>query len=301
MDARIKYAVWQLEAGQTGTIHFQGFIMFNERIRLTQLRQLIPGAHFEIARGTPEQARDYCMKEEGRLGYPNEIGVFDPDDHSGKRTDLSDLRESFINGISEANYAKNYFDKWLRYPKALQNWNAIYAVPRDSSVAHQCIVFFGLPGTGKSYASERLARELGGTGGFYFKPVGKWWDGYAGQRVVWMDDFRGNSMSLTDFKRSADRYPCRVEIKGGSAMLLSTVTIITTNIEPINWWNGPDITAMERSAVTRRITCLKYFFAERTYYEFSSYPAFELFYNNPQRVDGTGLMEAVVLPEEHHT
>jgi len=43
----------------------------------------------------------------------------------------------------------------------------------------------------------------------------KWWDGYSGQRVVLLEDFR--HADLADYlKIWTDRYPFTAEIKGGT-------------------------------------------------------------------------------------
>jgi len=49
------YSVYQEELGQTH--HFQGYIHWPQPKSLAQMRALIPGAHFEIARGTPAQVK----------------------------------------------------------------------------------------------------------------------------------------------------------------------------------------------------------------------------------------------------
>jgi len=87
----VKYLVWQLEIGEEGTPHYQGFIQFYSAQRLSALKKLFPTAHFEKRRGTAEQARDYAMKEESRVEGPWEIGEFVGG--QGKRTDLVDAAE----------------------------------------------------------------------------------------------------------------------------------------------------------------------------------------------------------------
>lgn len=91
MPASVKYVSWQLEIGEEGTLHYQGFIQFFGPQRLSALKKLFPTAHFEKRRGTAEQARDYSMKEESRIEGPWEIGEFAGG--QGKRTDLADAAE----------------------------------------------------------------------------------------------------------------------------------------------------------------------------------------------------------------
>lgn len=80
---RIRYAVVGKEVGTSGTPHLQGFVIFTNAVRFTQIRLLIPG-HISIARGTSQQAADYCKKDNDFTEY----GVFPA--AGGKRTDIDD-------------------------------------------------------------------------------------------------------------------------------------------------------------------------------------------------------------------
>lgn len=71
----VKYAVWQLERGDEGTLHIQGYFEMSEQLRFPNIKQRIPflsRAHFEPRRGTAQQATEYCEKEDTRVdgGYP---------------------------------------------------------------------------------------------------------------------------------------------------------------------------------------------------------------------------------------
>lgn len=80
--------MYQLETGASGTPHWQGYIELNKAVRLTSMRDWLPGAHFEQRRGTREEARSYCMKEEGRQAGPFERGDWQAGGQ-GRRSDLS--------------------------------------------------------------------------------------------------------------------------------------------------------------------------------------------------------------------
>lgn len=80
------YLVFGREVGENGTPHLQGFVIFRSNQRFTAARGLIGGrAHIEPARGTSQQAAEYCKKD----GDYNEYGTLPS--ASGRRTDLEDL------------------------------------------------------------------------------------------------------------------------------------------------------------------------------------------------------------------
>lgn len=73
----IKYFVAGLEIGEQGTPHVQGFVHIDKDPKTCGIKfwknyfEFGARAHFESARGTDEQSRDYCTKE----GPYIEIGV----------------------------------------------------------------------------------------------------------------------------------------------------------------------------------------------------------------------------------
>lgn len=63
------YHVFGREVGEFGTPHLQGFIIFKQSKRLTQLQRLLPGGHYEVTRGSMQQASDYCKKDGDFVEY----------------------------------------------------------------------------------------------------------------------------------------------------------------------------------------------------------------------------------------
>lgn len=58
------YLVMQLEVGDEGTPHIQGFVQFPVQSRLTKLKKLHKKIHWEPRRGSAVQASHYCKKPE---------------------------------------------------------------------------------------------------------------------------------------------------------------------------------------------------------------------------------------------
>lgn len=79
----IKYLIYGFESGLSGTPHLQGFVIFEATKTLRSVKRILSErAHFELTRGTSQQASDYCKKE----GNYREYGVLPRS--AGKRTDL---------------------------------------------------------------------------------------------------------------------------------------------------------------------------------------------------------------------
>ena len=98
MVPEVKYIVYQKEIGSQGTCHFQGYLELTTRKTLRQTKVILgtERIHIERRRGSAEEARTYCMKEDGRLDGPWEQGDFSGTVQStgaGARTDLATIRE----------------------------------------------------------------------------------------------------------------------------------------------------------------------------------------------------------------
>lgn len=67
-DLDAEYLVFQEEIGESGTHHLQGYVVLKKKARLTHFAGgVLEGAHFEVARGTPEECDEYSSKEDTRV------------------------------------------------------------------------------------------------------------------------------------------------------------------------------------------------------------------------------------------
>ena len=64
MHDNVSYWVIGREVGESGTPHLQGYMVLKIKKDLVWMKKNIhKGAHWEVARGTPQEASDYCKKD----------------------------------------------------------------------------------------------------------------------------------------------------------------------------------------------------------------------------------------------
>lgn len=71
-DTVVRAAVQKEKAPDTGREHYQGFVSLSSAVRMAAVKKLLKceSAHVEKAKGSPQQAWDYCVKEDSRVDGP---------------------------------------------------------------------------------------------------------------------------------------------------------------------------------------------------------------------------------------
>lgn len=222
----VRYAIWQREKSESGLVHLQGCIMFVRGQRFAAVLKILPGAHIEPRKGTRDQMVDYCKKQdETYVEGPWEHGAYTS---QGTRSDL----ESAVACCKEKRSIDALYDEhtvvMIRYERGfrslLNHLSTLYEGPR---IVHW---YWGSTGTGKT---RKVAEETTSGETFWKSPGTKWFDGYEGEKTVVLDDFRGSWWTFSFMLRLLDRYPLRVEVKGGHRAW-NAETIYVTCCKPPN-------------------------------------------------------------------
>lgn len=255
LSSKIRYLIAQHESGgETGRDHLQCYVELKQPARVRGVQRLleVPTAHCEARQGTRDQARDYCRKPETRVAGPWEFGEWAR--QPGKRNDLDALWSALEANASNVELWQTPETRgpMLRYHRAVDRYRFDTA-PRRSEPP-RVVVLWGPPGTGKT----RRVHDLAGDDLFMVdvprdRSAAPWFDGYAGQRSVLMDDFKGE-YAINYFKRLTDRYPMKVQVKGGYTHWTPTTIYITSNHSPDNWY--PDADPVDIAALARRYTAV---------------------------------------------
>jgi hypothetical protein len=232
----MRYLVWGEEiCPDTDRPHLQGYVEWHHAhsVEAMQLMFARPGLHLEDRKGTAGQASNYCKKikqppnKDGTPVLPNEVvfefGVLA---NPGKRKDLDNVRELVYEGLPMrlivpecssfqsmrgAELVLKYFEQGRKF-KTYVVW------------------LWGPPGTGKSrFVNDKHPDDL------YIHPGGKWFEGYDAHETVLLEEYRPESIDFRTLLLLLDRYPLRVECKGGTRQFLAKTLYVTTP-NPPEWY-----------------------------------------------------------------
>lgn len=211
------------EVGKNGTPHLQGYVYSKSRIRWTVFKKAFPRAHFEIAKGTPEQNIEYCSKEDENPFEKGKPPKFTKDktkkagDKNAEqwKTHWELAKSGKIEDILNPVHVKTYEYIHVKYGQKVQNRDVLYN-----------FWIWGPTGTGKSHSVRTIFNDL-----VYNKQVAtEWWDTYAQHPVALLDDVdpQHNLNLRTNLKIWADHYSFNAQVKGSVLSIRPKVVIVTS-------------------------------------------------------------------------
>lgn len=228
----VKYTM-QMEKGQSGTRHLQAYLLFRTKRRLGYVKSLLGDRiHAEVARH-PAQAELYCRKEETRIEGPK-TNFTEEEKASigqGKRSEIAEACNLIIAGTPIKEVALQFPTSYVRYHGGFHRLDQMLRVGRVS--APTVLWLYGPTGTGKSRLARDLCSQYSEHADSLFTKCGssKWFCGYDRQQCVIWDEFDDN-FQLEVLLQLLDRYPVKLECKGGYVNFTAELIIITTNLSP---------------------------------------------------------------------
>lgn len=209
--------------------------------------KLSTGISVQVALGTQEQNLSYISKESPPtiVGQPMK---------SGSRKDIA-MVATLITGTASspvklAFIARTYPETFIRHHRGIERLMAVLNDEPRKWVT-EVKVYIGPTETGKSrkaHDEDKIQWTHHGD---------RWFDLYEGQDRVLFDDFEGvkSGVPYRKLLQLLDRYPLYVPVKGGFVNWRPKLVVITTNVEPSEWY--PDQTDI--TPLTRRITSVTRF------------------------------------------
>lgn len=227
---KVKYCVWQLEKGaKSGRLHYQMYVELNSPQRYGMIRKWLGTKSLKILKrkGTPAQAREYCMKERTRVEGPFEIGEW-KDTKQGNRTDLQEIAKVIKkNSLEEA--IDLYPEVYIRYHSGMEKLSARMIKKKTKNFRKVEVHYiYGPTGCGKTRGVVEKEENL-----YIYSPLSttsEWWDGYEGEEAILLDDYRDGWFSLSRLLNILDGYQLRMGIKGSHTYAQWTRVYITSNV-----------------------------------------------------------------------
>jgi hypothetical protein len=258
------YLTYQQEkAPDTGKLHWQGYVEFRLKRRLTSIKKL-PGyharAHWEPRRASAAEASAYCHKDETAVpGTRAEFGVLSANGVTRSYSSaVAAVRKRGYAGISDV------VDKWpeefVKHHRGLRELANEVASSLWGNEPRTVHVYWGPTGSGKSRAAWDMASpEMSFHSVSYTDVAAGWFPGYAGQAILCIEEWQicQDLRLLSRLLTITDRYKCTVPVKGSHVAFLAKVVVITSNSPPEAWF--PMISDVQRDALFRRITTVKQF------------------------------------------
>lgn len=240
LESEVDYMIVGEEIGESGTPHLQGYVRFKSQRSIAGIVKVLPG-HIEVAGGSPMSNFNYCSKD----GKFWELGQRPKG--KGKRTDLDEIKALVkepgttlekIYEVAQGYQAFRMGEIGIGIYTPKRNWPMVvewYWGPTGSGKTRKAV-----DGNPEAWVS---GRDL------------KWWNGYERQETVIFDDFRADFCKFHELLRILDRYPYRVEVKGGSRELVARKIIITCPKNPRDVYK----TREDIDQLLRRITLVERF------------------------------------------
>lgn len=213
-EDKVKYWCYGREqCPTTNREHYQGFIVFKRTHRIPGAKRILgggDGTHLEARQGTRRQAVDYCKKD----GDFTEWGVLET-------LTYDELFKQDLNFLKE-NYPA-FFCRFHKGLSLLKSGNQ--AKWRDVEVH----IIWGSTGTFKT----RTVMEMDDV--YKLDPPYSWFDGYYGEKILLLDDYKKGAISRGFLLNLCDGYKLRLETKGSHTWAAWNKVYITSNFDPNNW------------------------------------------------------------------
>lgn len=253
------------EIGENGTYHTHFYILMNNGIRFNTLKKKFPPAHFELARGTSQENRDYIRKEgskwlKDKKKETNLTDTFEecgemPVERRGVRNDLADLLDQIKSGKTNAEIIESnpeymfHIEKIERARQTIRE-DQYKNIFRDVGVTY----IFGPTGKGKT---RSVMEKYGYENVFRVTDYSHPFDYYKGQDIIIFEEFR-SSLKLEDMLNYLDGYPLELPCRYSNKVACYTKVFIITNIDLAEQYPSVQIEHPETwKAFLRRIKTVK--------------------------------------------
>lgn len=238
--SKIKSCVYWCMSDEIGlmgeTPHTHVYIACSSAVRFSTLHKKFEGAHFDVAKGTSQENRDYVFKsgkwantekEDTRVeGTQEEFGEI-PVERQGKRNDLEDLYDMIKQGMTDYEILELCPQYMLNMDKIERCRQVVTEEKYKNEWRTLHVTYiYGETGSGKTrsvmekYGYDKVYRVTD-----YEHPF----DGYKGQAVLVFEEFRSN-VRIGDMLNYLDGYPVELRCRYANKIACFTEVYIISNV-----------------------------------------------------------------------
>jgi len=216
------------ETGDNGTPHLQGYFRWENNKKLSWCKSFLPRAHWELRKGSEEQAVEYTRKD-GKM-------LIDKARKSqqGKRNDIHQAVE-ILKTAGPRGVAEQFPATFVRYGSGFERLH-LYLYKQPLFKERRVEWHYGPTGIGKTYGIMLRAQQAESAGKRVYKHTGPW--NFMGMYVdhdwVIFDDFRHSECRPQDFLAICDVYAHTVPVKGSYRSWVADTVIFTCPNSPAN-------------------------------------------------------------------
>lgn len=214
------YLIFGREVGEKGTPHLQGYIELGKVARLSGMKKMHDTAHWELRRGTQQQAIDYCKKD-------NDWQEIGEKANQGKRNDLEALKEEIMNGKSVDEILLENPMAYHQYGRTLKKLEDLRMRKVWRTEMTTCEWIVGPTGSGKSHMA--YGGDYQPDKHYVWKNDHDWQEGYQQQPIVVINDFRGENIPYEQLLQMVDKWPYWLSRRGEEPRPFTSKHIVITS------------------------------------------------------------------------
>ncbi len=254
------------EIGENGTYHTHLYLQGRGGIKFSTIKKRFEGGHFEMAKGTASQNREYVMKT-GKWEHDKKHETQVPDtveewgempvERQGARNDLADVYSMIKQGMTNFEIMEQVPDVMLHLDKL----EIVRQTIRDEEFSEkwrdlEITYIYGDTGTGKT---RHIMEKYGYRNVYRVTDYRHPFDSYMGQDVILFEEFR-SSLPLGDMLKYLDGYPVVLPCRYTNRQACFTKVYIGTNISIDSQYPDSQRGNMgDFLAFLRRINTVKYY------------------------------------------
>ena len=193
-----RQAVFTYCRSASGMEHLHGILSSNSTVRFSTIKKFLgEKAHIEMTQGTKKEAEDYINKM-GKYAEKGEVilakfQVGEIKGRQGSRSDIQLIRDAINEGLTWR--AVMRLEDRFYSPKYVSIIKNMYFDKRNQETPFKRDVkvhwLIGDSGSGKTGITLDLLKEYGEDSFFIVSDYQNPFDGYAGERIIILDEFRG--------------------------------------------------------------------------------------------------------------